>query len=117
MTRARSLDSIYFWKYDEKPENMNKLMEYFEQKVKRYKGQDLKAKRPFDEDNYITPNWLRSCIGTACQRCGDVLNYEIVDRKVVCNLSAQRLDNTEPHEKDNCVPYCAMCNTIVSDRD
>ncbi len=117
VTRARSLDSIYFWKYDEKPENMNKLMEYFEQKVKRYKGQDLKAKRPFDEDNYITPNWLRSCIGTACQRCGDVLNYEIVDRKVVCNLSAQRLDNTEPHEKDNCVPYCAMCNTIVSDRD
>jgi dephospho-CoA kinase len=117
VTRARSLDSIYFWKYDEKPENMNKLMEYFEQQVKRYKGQDLKAKRPFDEDNYITPNWLRSCIGTACQRCGDALNYEIVDRKVVCNLSAQRLDNTEPHEKDNCVPYCAMCNTSVSDRD
>jgi len=45
ITRARSLDNICFWEYDEKPENMKGLMEYLECKVERYKAQDRKAKR------------------------------------------------------------------------
>ena len=88
-----------------------------ELKVGRYKIQDLKGKREVSETSYITAEWLRNCLGTSCQNCGDVLMYEVLGGKVVCNLSAQRLDNTVGHEKDNCVPWCAMCNCIVSDRD
>ena len=117
ITRARSLDEVVFWRYDERPENMSKLLEYLKGKVERYKVQDLKAGREFAEADYITPEWLRGCLGTSCQSCGDALTFEVVERKVVSNLSAQRLDNTLPHEKDNCVPYCAMCNCMVSNRD
>jgi hypothetical protein len=98
-------------------ENMNKLMEYLSQKVRRYKGQDNKDKRAFEEEEYITPEILRSWLGTCCHHCGDVLNFEVIDKKIVCNLSAQRLDNELPHEKDNCVPWCGMCNCMVSNRD
>ena len=96
---------------------MKRLMEYLELKVGRYKIQDLKAKREVCEEDYITATWLRDCMGTCCQNCGDVLTFEVVGGKMVSNLSAQRLDNTVGHEKDNCVPWCAMCNCCVSDRD
>ena len=117
ITRARDLSKVYFWKYDEKPENMNKLMEYLGQKIRRYKGQDNKDNRSFDEEDYITPEILRSWLGTCCQSCGDVLNLDVIDKKIVSNVSAQRLDNELPHEKDNCVPWCGMCNCMVSNRD
>ena len=117
ITRARSLDKVYFWKYDEKPENMKKLMEYLELKAERDRAQDRKAKREIVAESYVTAEWLRNCLGTCCQNCGDVLNFDIVDKKIQSNLSAQRLDNTVGHEKENCVPWCAMCNRMVSDRD
>ena len=117
ITRATSLDQVYFWEYDEKPENMRKLMEYLELKVGRYKIQDLKAKREIVPENYITAEWLRNCLGTCCQNCGDVLNFDIVDQKIQSNLSAQRWDNSIAHEKGNCVPWCSMCNCIASNRD
>jgi hypothetical protein len=117
ITRARSLDKVYFWKYDEKPENMKRLMEYLELKVERYRAQDRKAKREIVAESYVTATWLRNCLGTCCQNCGDVLNFDIVDKKIQSNLSAQRLDNSIAHEKENCVPWCAICNCIVSNRD
>jgi hypothetical protein len=117
ITRARALDKVYFWKYDEKPENMKKLMEYLGNKVNRYKAQDRKDKREFQEQEYITPELLRRWLGTSCQNCGDVLNFDVIDKKIVSNLSAQRNDNSLPHEIDNCVPWCGMCNMMVSDRD
>jgi len=117
ITRARSLDKVYFWKYDEKPENMKQLMEYLELKVGRYKIQDLKAKREIVPENYITAEWLRSCLGTCCQNCGDVLNFDIVDKKIQSNLSGPKVGQQHWRERDNCVPWCSMCNCIVSNRD
>ena len=108
---------MVFWKYDEKPENMKMLMDYLDCKVERYRAQDRNAKRVIVPESYITAEWLRNCLGTCCQNCGHVLNFDIVDQKTLSKLSAQRLDNSIAHEKGSCVPWRSMCTCSVSNRD
>jgi hypothetical protein len=117
LTRCTELNKVYFWDYEEKQENVRKMTEYFEAKIHRYKGQDLKAGRTFDASEYIDVEWLKKRMGKACCRCGDAFGYELIDKKPVCNLTAQRLNNDLPHLKSNCIGMCAMCNKILSDHD
>jgi len=63
ITRATDLSKVYFFDYDEAKQEEQEMLDYLQKKVERYKQQDRKAKRPISEHNYITKEWLASCIG------------------------------------------------------
>ena len=117
ITRATDLKKVYFYKYSENQESKELMMQYFQRKVDRYKGQDKKAKRAIDENAYLTKEWLLSRIGKSCGSCGDCIVYSRDNNKVECNLTAQRVDNSRAHELDNVIPYCVYCNTAMSNRE
>ena len=117
ITRATDLSKVYFFDYDEAKQEEQEMLDYLQKKVDRYKQQDRKAKRPISEQNYITKEWLASCIGKSCNSCGDCLTYSKCNGKVDCNLTAQRVNNEECHHLENLVAYCVYCNTSVSNRE
>ena len=92
------------------------MIQYFTKEIERYRQQDHKAKRSIDNANFITKEWLMSCVGKACGSCGDCLTYSGSHGKTDCNLTAQRVCNNKPHHLDNVVPYCVYCNTAMSNR-
>ena len=117
VTRATDLKKVFFYEYDEGKENEREAEQYFARKVERYRQQDKKAKRLFDEASYITKEWLLGCLGKSCGSCGDCLTYNKAHGKVECNLTAQRLNNAAAHHLDNIVPYCTYCNAYMSNRE
>ena len=54
VTRATDLKKVFFYEYDEGKENEREAEQYFARKVERYRQQDKKATRLFDEARYIT---------------------------------------------------------------
>ena len=107
---------MFFYDYDESKENEKEMIQYFTRKVEKYKKQDKKANRPIDDSSFITKEWLMSCVGKACESCGDCLTYSRSPRKLDCNLTAQRVCNSEARHLDNVVPYRVYCNTAMSNR-
>jgi ABC-type transport system involved in Fe-S cluster assembly fused permease/ATPase subunit len=99
VTRATDLKKVFFYEYDESKENEKEMIQYFTRKVEKYRQQDKKANRPIDNACFITNEWIMSCVG-----------------KIDCNLTAQRVCNSEAHHLDNVVPYCVYCNTAMSNR-
>ena len=116
VTRATNLKQVYFYDYDESAEKETDMVQYFARKVENYRLQDKKANRSIDDSNFITKEWLMSCVGKSCGSCGDCLTYSRTQGKIDCNLSAQRVCNNEAHHLDNVVPYCVYCNTAMSNR-
>ena len=93
------------------------MIQYFTRKVEKYRRQDKKkANRSIDDTNFITKEWLMSCVGKPCGSCGDCLTYNRSQGNIDCNLTAQRVCNSEAHHLDNVVPYCVYCNTAMSNR-
>ena len=93
-TRATDLNNVYLIDYDTEEEDEKDLMNYLQKKVDRYKQQDKKAKRQIDPSNFISKEWLRSCLGKCCQNCGEsLICSKTSNGKVESNLSAQRLSN------------------------
>jgi hypothetical protein len=106
------LKNVLFYDYDENAERGEAMVQYFRKKVERYKQQDKKAKRELREDAYVTTEWLIGCLGKSCQECGECLTYE----RGRSNLTANRIDNSIGHERDNVVPCCVFCNCALSNR-
>ena len=117
VTRATDLKKVYFNDYDEKAENIEKMLQYFQKKVDNYKYQDKRANREIDGRKYINKEWLLGCIGTSCGSCGDCLTYSRAGCKIDCNLTAQRIDCKVGHQLDNVVPFCTWCNMALSNRE
>ena len=117
VTRARDLKKVKFFDYDENKENEEQMLQYFQRKVEKYKQQDKKAKRPINQNGYITKEILAGWVGLSCSSCGDCLSYSRTGGRVECNITAQRVDNTEGHVVENVLPYCVYCNTAMSNRE
>ena len=106
-----------FYDYDETKENKEQMMQHFQRKVDRYKQQDRKAKRKIEDEGYITKETLAGWVGKSCNSCGDCLSYSRLSGSVECNLTAQRVDNSEGHTVGNVLPYCVYCNMAMGDRE
>ena len=83
--------------------------------MSNYAKQDKAAGRDFLADaqcgNYINVNWLKSCINTTCGCCGNKFTIDIDDNyNVSSDITAQRIDNTLPHNLNNIEPMCIVCN-------
>ena len=117
VTRSTDLRKVYFYDYDEEEEKESDMLNYFKSKVSHYKAQDRRAKRPIKGRDYITPEWLKGCVGKACESCGDCLVYSRGNGKVERNVTAQRLHNNEAHHLGNSCGYCVDCNCSVGNRE
>ena len=116
MTRARDLNKVYFFKNDKCNEEMERglVMEYFKDKIEKYKYQDRKAKREIDEESYIDLKWCVENFKNSCGKCGVRFDFDKCNGKLSSNFTAQRLENSISHTKDNCVSWCCYCNCSAS---
>ena len=109
ITRARELDNVYFYKYEEPEFNTHLCTAYFNNKVRNYKKQDNEAKRQISKDNYVNSDWFYKDMSERCGGCRTGLFYTIRSGNAYTDLTAQRLDNSLPHYLNNIVPYCNIC--------
>ena len=112
ITRATDINKVMFYKSVENDNELNEttLMRYLDNKVKRYKIQDLKAGRTVDDADYIDVKWLYDRMNSRCNKCGCGFEFDIKCGEVVSNLTAQRLNNEMSHVKDNLTAFCSYCN-------
>ena len=116
ITRSRDLDKVFFYNGKCPEYNLQLLPGYLKKKIDGYKDQDKKAGRKYDDDKYITVDWLKSCFGKACCNCGDSFIFEVKYSRPTSNLTADRKDNSVAHTIDNIAPLCITCNTSLSNR-
>ena len=107
---------MLFYDYDESAEKGRDMIQYFTRKVETYRQQGKKANRSIDDANFITKEWLMSCVGKACGSCGACLTFSRSHGTIDCNLTAQRVCNSEAHHLGNVVTYCVYCNTAMSNQ-
>ena len=110
ITRARELDNVHFYKYDEPEFNKHLCTAYFNNKVKNYKKQDNEAKREISKDNYVNADWFYENMEKCCEGCGNGFFYTVRNGNAFTNLTAQRKDNNFDHNLNNISPYCIYCN-------
>jgi ribosomal protein S24E len=109
VTRATELKNVFF--YDGPVDKFDTyiLHKYLDKKVANYKKQDLQNGIEIT-DNYITVDWLKKQMGKKCADCDDCMYFDIDNNAIDCNLTAERLDNSEGHHLNNIVPLCCSCN-------
>lgn len=114
VTRATSLDNVYFYKYTEGEFNTDLIKSYFKRKVESYKEQDVfrtNDKIPKDIiKKYVTAEWLMECVSKLCPICNNELYIHFKDGNTYTNISADRVDNSLYHTLDNIQPMCKICN-------
>ena len=79
--------------------------------VKMSKVSDQKSNRPWNETEYVTPNFLLAQLDhqwEVCFWCGIVMQTQ--NRKAPDGLTIERLYNNLPHTMSNCVLACHTCN-------
>ena len=95
-----------------------KIKQYFAFKVNGYKQQDTSDGRTFEAKDYITADWISDEFEIIESKCCRICRtpYETIARngEVRSNLTVDRIDNTLPHNKDNCQLLCDHCNKTKS---
>ena len=111
LTRAADINKVMFYKSEEKDDEVNEitLMRYLENKVKRYKLQDIKAGRTVEDADYVDVKWLFDWMNSRCSKCGCGFEFDGKCGQLVSNLTAQRTNNDMSHQ-DNCITHCHCCN-------
>lgn len=109
ITRARNLDDIYFLCADTTCENIESVAKHM---VAGYKIQDRKAKRDFDDEMFVTPDWIISEYSKSCRchKCGEYMTFE---KHAKHKVSVNRRNNSLPHTMSNCELMCVLCNTSI----
>ena len=77
--------------------------------------QDKEAKRLMSNDNYITKEWLKRCLGTNC-KCGVTYTYLYNKGNINSHLTVDRIDNDDDHNLCNIQPLGVLCNMSKSNR-
>ena len=116
ITRARSLDKITFFLSSEDKRNQFKdfrYIQYFKFKIANYETQDKLKNRVYEEKDYISPEWFIEQFqkNNFCKFCNATFSlYLNEENNVVSDLTADRIDNSLPHIKNNCFLSCYICN-------
>ena len=119
ITRAKNLNNIRFFLNKESDSRLDyQIIDcYLQKKIAAYKLQDIKAKREICSSKlYVSVSWLSSCFGKCCKSCGQTFSYDISGGNVTSNLTANRVDNNQPHYIDNITPLCVDCNCSLSNK-
>lgn len=111
ITRARDLNRVKFYQNDVGGEITDyEINQYLNKKIQGYRKQDRDAKRKIDEETYINIEWLRDRMNKSCSNCGEEFLIEKERGSIISNLTAQRLNNSRCHSKDNIKAFCVYCN-------
>jgi hypothetical protein len=123
ITRARELNNITFFVNKENVINnfeMFRFAQHFTFKVSNYKTQDCIKNRTHEkDDDYIDAKWFKDQLATHnfCKYCNNTFTLHLDDdNKVICDITADRIDNNKPHLKNNCVLSCITCNCSRSNK-
>ena len=114
--RDKKLEQCKKYQSDKKIENPLKVK--FQQMIRNSRTNDKKYNRPYNEEDYITYEFLMSLYEEQQGKCFyENCNCEMtLDFNKSCRtptqISIQRLDNETAHIKSNCVLSCFFCNVI-----
>jgi hypothetical protein len=116
ITRATELDNVYFYDYTFDEElNQNLMRCYFERKVKNYKSQDRDAGREISKENDVDTKWLMLAVNKRCCSCECSFYISFDTGNTFSNITADRINCKEDHNRYNIRPMCRWCNTCQSD--
>jgi hypothetical protein len=96
-----------------------KREQFFTLKIESYEKQDKKAGRVIDTVNFIDIPWFVRELTQhkECQLCHTPYYGELEDGRFLSNISADRIDNSICHTKENCRLMCVDCNKKRSDKN
>lgn len=117
ITRARSLKNLQIFIHGKKEVERFKnarITQYYQMKIDNYKTQDKKAKRDFQDDNYIDVDFINKQMTKNNNKCSlclkDIQIFVDNNNNVISDLTIDRIRNNEPHIKSNCQLCCLSCN-------
>ena len=90
---------------------------YFNKNIAGYKSHDKEAGRKIDKDKYINVDWLNSCRNSVCCYCSRPFYFTFDDGNITSTITANRICNDLPHDLDNIVPCCTICNCSLSNKN
>ena len=61
--------------------------------------QDENANRDIDVDEYVNHEWFMKRLTDTCWNCGCRFEFEVKNGNLTSNMTAQRLDNEQPHHR------------------
>jgi hypothetical protein len=83
------------------------------QKISRHKSADDHQKRTYNEEDYITSDFIKNKLikyNNRCQRCNKELKLTGYQFRDPNQFSVDRILNSLPHIKLNCQIVCWECN-------
>ena len=112
MTRSTDFNDVLFYEGATNNGELNEenLHRYLTNKIKNYKLQDEAKNRKIDETKYVDVEWFMKRLSGNCQNCGCRFEFDVANGYLTNNITAQRLNNEVPHNKDNCEAWCKLCN-------
>ena len=112
LTRCVDFRRVRFFlnKDFDKEMDLNMIKRYFESKVEGYKGQDMRAMREINDEEYVDMKWCLEKFKGNCEKCNVKFEFKIREGRLSSNFTAQRVLNEQAHYKSNCVPWCRYCN-------
>jgi hypothetical protein len=117
LTRCRDMSNLQVFchsKSEVEALTQSKLKQYFEMKIDGYKKQDNKAKRTYDEKDFVDYTWIVNEYNRNkyCQVCNQKYVLGICDGQVESDITCDRINNDMAHTKDNIRLCCHTCNCI-----
>ena len=112
LTRCTDFRKVKFYQNKNFDEEMERKMYkiYFEGKIEGYKAQDRKNQLDINENNCVDVQWCLDRMNSNCQKCNTWFGFKIKNGRLNSDFTAQRLDNSRAHVKDNCTHFCWYCN-------
>ena len=112
LTRCVDFRNVRFFlnKDFDKEVEVKMMKKYFENKIEGYKGQDMRASRKIDDEDYVDVKWCLEKFRGNCEKCNVKFDFETKGGKLCSNFTAQRVCNETGHYKSNIVPWCRYCN-------
>ncbi|HRP37434.1 MAG TPA: hypothetical protein PLS50_06530, partial [Candidatus Dojkabacteria bacterium] len=121
LTRATNLNNVTIFKHSDYAvcaSEKAKQKQYFVEKVKGYKHQDNMSGRVYDENSFITADWINETFENleshVCSVCREPYEIYTFNGEVHSNLTVDRIDSSLAHTKDNVRLCCKTCNATKS---
>lgn len=118
--RATSLDRVYV--YTGKDINYSFVRDelrdkFLQSRINSHKEADRLADRPFRDEDFVDSQWVLDKFqhGNPKCHCGKSLTLDISNKHHL--FSIDRIHNSLPHTRDNCILSCYHCNTSRKNRE
>ena len=124
LTRCTDLNNVQIFEHTEGENKFlikSKIQQYFGFKVDEYMKQDLKAGRKIDEEPYADVEFISNLYHQSeeckhCPACNQRFVLGVIDGKVECNITLDRINNNKSHYASNCRLLCLDCNIARGNR-